>query len=115
MKTEQRSLRLSPYHIGVVAGLQKKHGYTFTDAMKYIIDEFSKSHSNENSINRFLQKLENNLKTNIPSDDRSLIDNQEILTDIKNNIQLILKVLIIIGSADSRTVIEIETLFGIGE
>ncbi len=111
MKTEQRSLRLSQYHLMIVAGLQKEKGYTFTDSIKHIIDEFSKFQSNENSINRLLQKLEKNLiKTNLSTDDTSLFDIQEFLIEIRNNTQWIKKVLMILGSADSRTLVQIEDL-----
>jgi|APSaa5957512622_1039677.scaffolds.fasta_scaffold87670_1 hypothetical protein len=114
MKTELRSLRLSRYHLKIVDELQKEKGYTFTDAIKHIINEFSKIDNDKNSIKKFLQKLEKNLgNLNPPATSEPVVKSHELfdgLNEIGNNIRLILKALLIIGSADSRTLIDIENL-----
>lgn len=115
MKTEQKSLRLSRYYLSIMEDLQEKNGLSFTDAIKHIITEYAKNQNNENSINSLLQNLKKSLKgLNLTAASDYNLNGQEIideLNNIGNNIQLILKALMIIGSSDSRTIIDIENLF----
>jgi len=114
MKTEQRSLRLSRHYLFIVEELQENNDLSFTGAIKHIISEFGKSQDNKNSLNQFFQKLEKKIKSINPSAANDpLLINPEIvdeLEDMNSNIHLILKALMIIGSADPRTLIEIESL-----
>ena len=57
-KTEQRSLRLSYYHLKIVEELEKEKGFTFTDAIKFIISQYEKNRNIENNIHRLIQKME---------------------------------------------------------
>ncbi len=114
MRTEQRSLRLSKYYLGIVEELQVNNGLSFTDAVKFIFSEYKKNQNIENSIKNFCQELDKKLKNINPSAASEPVFNSPELFDglneISNNIRLILKALLIIGSADSRTLIDIENL-----
>ena len=122
MKTEQRSIRLSRYHLTIVEDLQEKEGLTFTDALKKILDEYSGFKSSENGMNRFLQKLENKLREFHHSDaggmspnyDGLVLNGQEILEELENmngNMSLMMQAVRIIGSSDPRTLVKINALF----
>ena len=107
-KTEQKSLRLSLYDLKIVEDLKTKKECNFTEAIEYIISEYNKKQNNDNSINRFIQKLDKKIKNINPSVSGELIfENPEILdelNEIGSNIRMVLNALMIIGSADSNWV-----------
>ena len=114
--TRQISLRLPHYHVNIVESFQQEKGLkTFTEAVKEIVLEHHKTKLNDTEIERFILKLESLLKGTTPAGYKGPGSEFEIideLSEMGKNIRLILKVLYIVGTADSNTLTAIEDLFG---
>lgn len=113
--TQQRSIRLSRYHLNVVEKVQEEKGLNFTDAVKHIIFEFAGRVNAESSLNHIFKKLDAKI-SNIDSQNtnNSSFANDALFDELQmmgKNIHLILKALHILGTADSSTLTEIEDLF----
>lgn len=110
------SLRLDPYYVHIIERLKTEKGFaSFTQALRYIIKKYNENEDTENNIQRIFQRLDKKI-TNLNSSgsDDSILDDHAILeelNDIGNNVRMILKALLIIGSADIRTSVDIEELF----
>jgi metal-responsive CopG/Arc/MetJ family transcriptional regulator len=110
------SLRLDPYCVNIVERLKAEKGLaSFTEAVRYIIKKYNEHEDTENNIQRIFQRLDKKITTlNSSGSDDLMVENHallEELNDIGNNLSLILKALVIIGSADIRTSVDIEELF----
>lgn len=114
-ETQQRSLRLSRYHLGIIEKIRDEKGLNFTDAVKHIISEFANSMYAENSAASIIRKLDAKISmvnSAYTEDEHSSTDAiLDELQEIGKKINLISNAVCIIGSANSRTIVAIEELF----
>ncbi len=114
--TKHVSLRLDPYCVNIIERIKNEKGFaSFTEAVRYIIKKYNENEDTENNIQRIFQRLDKKIITlNSSGSDDSMVGNHAILeelNDIGKNLHVILKALLIIGSADIRTSVDIEELF----
>ena len=110
------SLRLDPYCVNIIERLKTEKGFaSFTEAVRYVIKKYNENDDTENNIHRIFQRLDKKITTlKLSGSDDSMVGHHAILeelNDIGNNLRIILKALLIIGSADIRTSVDIEELF----
>jgi len=112
-KTEQRTLRLTIFHLKTVEQVQESYGLTFTDAMRHIITEYDHEQNESKRRLKLLRALEKKLNEN-STNSNAFVNSQEIdedLNEIKGDTFLIKQALKIIGGCDPRTKVAINNLF----
>ncbi len=113
--SEQRSLRLSRYHLKIIDNVQLDKGLNFTDAVKYIISAYEDGVHAENSLNQIFRKLDSkisNISVSGEKDPTFLEDAIiEEIHDLGKTLDLVVNAIYIIGSANSRTLGAINDLF----
>jgi hypothetical protein len=109
LKTKQRTIRLSVYHLKILEQIQESLGLTFSDAIRHLISNYEQQSSQEKRTDELFRQFEIKLSKVLPSKDHT---NSPInaFKEIRSEIALIKKAITIIGASDPRTKVLIENL-----
>jgi hypothetical protein len=105
--TEQRTIRLSIYHIKVLEQIQETLGLNFSDTIRHLIAEHERQTRDDKKTGLWLKQLTEKIDrlsygTRIQIDSENT-QNSDQLSRIERDIVLIKKALSIIGESDPRT------------